>query len=110
MNKTSLLMLVVGTILGIVIGYVTFSAKPMPPEEANIQAEGFRNINYTDGNFNIDIVERVDADNVEVKKNIQVPAAGFLKSYQVIGALIDRLVDDGVLAPPTASADPAPEE
>jgi len=96
MNKTSLLMLIVGTILGIVIGYVTFSAKP----EYNIEAEGFRNINFKikEKKFNIDITQRIDADNVEIVKNIQLPVDGFVKGYHAMGKLFDELVAQGVLA------------
>ena len=104
MNKTSLLMLIVGTILGVVIGYVTFSTKSAPPEY-NIEAEGFRNVSYADGKFNIDIVKRIDADNVDVVKNIQFPAAGFLKGYSALKQLVNKLVDDGVLAPTSETDD-----
>ncbi len=100
MNKTSLLMLIVGTILGIVIGYVTFSAKPKPPE-FNIQAEGFRKITFDPklSKFNIEVLKRVDADNLEVSKNIQVPAEGFLKGYSAMDQLVKKMVADGKLAP-----------
>ena len=108
MNKTSLLMLIVGTILGVVIGYVTFSAKPIPPE-FNIEAEGFRNIGYADGKFNIDLVKRVDADTVDIVKNIQIPAEGFLKGYSALGQLVDKLVDEGVLASNNDSDAPTQE-
>ena len=96
MNKTSLLMLVVGTILGIVIGYVTFSAKPAPPE-FNIEAEGFRNIGYEDGKFNIEIVKRVDDDTVDVFKKLQLPVEGFTKGLSAMDLLVDDLVERGVL-------------
>ena len=105
MNKTSLLMLVVGTVLGIVIGYVTFSTKPAPPE-FNIEAEGFRDVGYADGKFNINIVKRVDDDTVDIVKNIQFPADGFLKGYSALKQLVNKLVDEGVLAP-TADSDNA---
>ena len=100
MNKTSLLMLIVGTILGIVIGYVTFSTKPTPPE-FNIQAEGFGKINFNnkEQNFNIEIVQRVDADNLKVVKNIQMPVNGFAKSHKGMGYMIDDLIARGVLLP-----------
>ena len=102
MNKTSLLMLVVGTILGIVIGYVTFSADPAPPE-FNIEAEGFRDITFADGKFNIEIVKRVDTDTVDIVKNIRVPAAGFMKGHSASQELIKTLKEKGVLVPTNAS-------
>ena len=60
MDKT--LMLIVGTILGIAIGYVTFSTKP----EYIIQAEGFGKLNFSrkEKKFDIEILERIDADNL----------------------------------------------
>ena len=107
MNKTSVLMLFIGAILGIVIGYVMFSEKP----EFNIQAEGFRKINYENKEFNFEVVKRIDADNVEVVKKIHVPASGFLKGYSAIQQLVDKLVEQGVLAKsPGDAASETPQE
>ena len=102
MNKTSLLMLVVGTILGIVIGYVTFSSKPAPPE-FNIEADGFL-IKYTNGKVNYEIYNRIDGDNVEVFKKIQVPVESFVKVDEDSKKVIDDLISQGVLTP-TSDAD-----
>ena len=88
-------MLIVGTILGIAIGYVTFS-KPAAPENI-IQAEGFRNIEYKNKKVDIEITKRIDADNVEIIKNIQMPVEGFAKGYSAMEQLVNRLVEDGVL-------------
>ena len=107
MNKTSLLMLIVGTILGIVIGYVTFSAKPTAPENV-IQAERFHKISMTGNLVDITVIKRIDADNLEVIKNIQMPVDGFAKSYTAMDSLAKTLVKQGILAPP-ADAD-SPQE
>ena len=95
MNKTSLLMLIVGTILGIGIGYVTFSTKP----EYFIQAEGFGKLNFNrkEKKFDIEILQRVDADNLKSVKKIVLPINGFQTGYSAMEQLFDRLVDDGVL-------------
>ena len=114
MNKTSLLMLVVGTILGIVIGYVTFSAKPAASEETAeqeylIEAEGFRNINYENEKFDIEIVKRVDEDNLEVVKTIRLPVKGFTDGRSAMDQLIQRLVEEGILKESDNSDTPAEE-
>ena len=95
MNKTSLLMLIVGTILGIGIGYVTFSTKP----EYFIQAEGFGKLKFNrkEKKFDIEILQRVDADNLKSVKKIVLPINGFQTGYSAMEQLFDRLVDDGVL-------------
>ena len=97
MNKTSLLMLIVGTILGVVIGYVTFSAKPVLPEVI-IEAEGFREITYSraDKKFDIEIVERVDG-NLDVNRKFRIPLEGYTKSLSVMDFLLKDLVARGVL-------------
>ena len=102
MNKTSLLMLFIGIIVGIVIGYgyVTFL-------NVNIEAEGFRDVGYADKKFNISIVKRVDADNVKVIKNVQFPAEGFLKSYTALERLIGKLKADGVIGRPSDATAPS---
>ena len=105
MNKTSLLMLIVGTILGIVIGYVTFSTKPAAPENI-IQAEGFRNIELNGKKVDIEITKRIDADNLEIIKNIQMPIEGFAKGYSAMEQLVNRLVEDGVLGRSPAADSP----
>ena len=97
MNKTSLLMLVVGTILGIVIGYVTFSAKPAPPD-FNLEADGFL-VKYENGKVNYEIFKRIDGDNVEVFKKIQLPVEGFVKVDADSKDVIDDLISKGVLTP-----------
>ena len=95
MNKTSLLMLIVGTILGIGIGYVTFSTKP----EYFIQAEGFGKLNFNrkEKKFDIEILQRVDADNLKIVKKIVLPINGFQTGYSAMEQLFEKLVDDGVL-------------
>ena len=95
MNKTSLLMLIVGTLLGIGIGYVTFSAKP----EYIIQAEGFGKLNFSrkEKKFDIEILERIDADNLKSVKKIVLPIKGFQTGYSVMEQLFDKLIEDGVL-------------
>ena len=100
MNKTSLLMLVVGTILGIVIGYVTFSAKP----EVIIEAHGFRDIGYDKGKVNIELVKRVDEDTIDAFKVIQVPLEGFLRGHGASAELIKTLVEQDLVKAPTANA------
>jgi len=92
MNKTSLLMLIVGTILGVVIGYVTFSP------EVIIEAEGFREITYSraDKKFDIEIVERVDG-NLDVNRKFRIPLEGYTKSLSVMDFLLKDLVARGVL-------------
>ena len=101
MNNTNLLMLVVGTIFGVVIGYVTFSPKP----EFLIEAEGFRGISFKDDKVSLEIVKRVDADTVDVFKTIQMPIQGFIKGHGASKDLINTLVDKGVLAPTSDAAD-----
>ena len=129
MNKTSLLMLIVGTILGIAIGYVTFStgetttnleagetttkpeagetttkpeaAEASPKPEYFIEAEGFRNVSFNPSKkqFNIDITRRIDANNVEIVKNIQLPISGFVSGKNAMKDLLDDLVSKGILKP-----------
>jgi len=105
MNKTSVLTFFIGAILGVVIGvgYMISVDKP------NIQAEGFRDITYADNHFNLGVVKRIDADNVEVVKNIQVPADGFLKSYSAMQQLVNKLVEEGVLVQGPSAADASSE-
>ena len=129
MNKTSLLMLIVGTILGIAIGYVTFTtgetttnleagetttnleagetttkpeaAEASPKPEYFIEAEGFRNVSFNPSKkqFNIDITRRIDANNVEIVKNIQLPISGFVSGKNAMKDLLDDLVSKGILKP-----------
>ena len=120
MNKTSLLMLLVGTILGIAIGYITFStgetttnleagetttkpeaAEASPKPEYFIEAEGFRNVSFNPSKkqFNIDITRRIDANNVEIVKNIQLPISGFVSGKNAMKDLLDDLVSKGILKP-----------
>ena len=98
MNKTSLLMLLAGTILGIGIGYVMFTNKPTEPEYF-IQAEGFGKLNFShkEKKFNIEILERIDADNLKIVKKIVLPINGFQTGYSAMEQLFEKLVDDGVL-------------
>ena len=103
MNKTSLLMLVVGTILGIVIGYVTFPSKPAP-SEFNIEADGFL-VKYADGKVNYEIFKRIDGENVEVFKKIILPVEGFVKVDEYSKEVIDDLVSQGILKPTSDNAE-----
>ena len=98
MDKT--LMLIVGTILGIAIGYVTFSTGETTPEYF-IEAEGFRNVSFNPSKkqFNIDITRRIDANNVEIVKNIQLPISGFVSGKNAMKDLLDDLVSKGILKP-----------
>ena len=122
-------MLIVGTILGIAIGYVTFStgetttnleagetttnleagetttkpeaAEASPKPEYFIEAEGFRNVSFNPSKkqFNIDITRRIDANNVEIVKNIQLPISGFVSGKNAMKDLLDDLVSKGILKP-----------
>ena len=98
MNKTSLLMLIVGTILGVVIGYVVFAAKSAP--EVTIEAEGFRNLTYSaaDEKFDIEIVKRVDGK-LDVNQKLRLPIDGFTTGISAMEQLLNDLVERGVLGP-----------
>ena len=105
MNITSLLMLVVGAVLGIGIGYVTFSSKPAEPEHI-IQAERFHKIDMVGNMVDITVVKRIDADNLEIIKNIQMPIEGFAKSYTAMESLAKTLIQKGILAPTSEANSP----
>ena len=116
MNKTSLLMLVVGTILGVVIGYVVFAAKSAP--EVTIEAEGFRNLTYSaaDEKFDIEIVKRVDGK-LDVNQKLRLPIDGFTTGISAMEQLLNDLVERGVLGPSSdassndsSSDDPSSDE
>lgn len=92
-------MLVLGVVVGGIIGYsssLAFKGKPAPPE-FNIEAEGFRNITFVDNKINVEVVTRIDAENVKVEKNVQMPLGGFLKSFGAMEQLMNKLIENGVV-------------
>ena len=105
MNETSLLMIIVGAILGIAIGYLTFSTEPAASENI-IQAERFHKIDMVGNMVDITVVKRIDADNLEIIKNIQMPLDGFAKSYTAMDSLAKTLVKQGILAPQAQADSP----
>ena len=99
------LFLVIGLILGALAGYLISSNAAQPNHQ--IVAEGFHNTSFVDGNFEIELVSRIDKDNVKVCNNISMPTAGFPKSFSGMENVVARLVNDGIILRGQSTAGPA---
>jgi len=107
-SKTTLFL--IGLFVGIgctILGMSVWQARPQTPESRVLLADGFRNITFQNGKFNIELVTRIDESTIEIDKVLEVPQEGFLKGYSAIEQLVDKLIEDGLVKDNTHESEEA---